>query len=315
MKMFRTIGLFASALMLIPCSLFAQVEGLPSSDSSLVTVDSLSNSLLVASEEVYDEDTTVDEPTENYFDLQLHKGSRPYPIPKVSKVNVLSFKRVFRDIDLLDSANAAFYMPGNYMIDVIVKGIKDGKITAYDANEGSDFTKKIDYAVAMYRLVGDSITTEKRDDEGNLIGTVKLANEYEGSKIKGYRIKEDIFYDNNRSRIETRIIGIAPLVAKGAEGDVKLEAFWLYYPEARRVLAATDISLPYIDERSISFDDLLLRRYFRSKIYQEVKPIVTANKSSLESADGSDAEQNQNAESERIEQEIKDYRNKVWKKK
>lgn len=311
--------LFIALLIVSSLRLNAQTEGLAietGDSTSAIVIDSAS---IVASNTppVSDDDTTYDVPSEDYFELKLRGGSKPYPIPPVSAVNVLPYKRVYRDIDLNDSANAVFAITGNYFVDAFVKGIKDGKVTPYDANasvedpSGDNFKVRLSVETAMMRLIGgDSITkVEQTDNDGNVTGYKDVRNEYDPSKITGFRLKEDIFYDNNRSRVETRIIGIAPLVSKQGV-DLKNPAFWLYYPQARKVLASTEIMVPELDERPLSFDDILIRRHFKSKIWKESKPYNSMTAKNDDFA----IEKQPYEDSERIEQEIKDYKGKVFKR-
>ena len=81
-------------------------------------------------------------------------------------------------------------------------------------------------------------------------------------------MKEDWFFDKQRSMLDVRIIGIAPVVlainpeSKEVVGLKKL--FWLYFPECRKVFNNAFVYNPENDAQRMSFDDLFRKREFSS---------------------------------------------------
>src|SRR5678815_5863735 len=79
-------------------------------------------------------------------------------------------------------------------------------------------------------------------DRYNIRDTV-IKRDFAPEKVIQYRLKEDWFFDKQRSVIEVRIIGFAPIVYatddKGnvREGGETKPLFWIYFPEARRLLS------------------------------------------------------------------------------
>src|SRR5437868_6819211 len=75
--------------------------------------------------------------------------------------------------------------------------------------------------------------------------------------------------------MEVRIIGIAPLVYAVDEkgdvrtGNVKIPLFWVYYPEARNMLAHAETFNRENDAERRSFDDIFQKRLFSSYIVKE----------------------------------------------
>jgi gliding motility associated protien GldN len=95
---------------------------------------------------------------------------------------------------------------------------------------------------------------------------------YTGEDIVQYRIKEDWFFDNERSVLDVRIIGICPVVyAKNADGNITglKELFWLYFPECRYVFQNFFVQSRHNDSQRMSFDDLFWKRMFQSYITKE----------------------------------------------
>lgn len=172
------------------------------------------------------EDST--DPFLGYMNPGLLKEAKPYTLPSVKNTNVVFYKRIWREINLSDSANAIFKTPGSSLVEAIVEGIKSGKMKAYDATPtlkdptGESFKVVLRPGQAMAKLSGDSVTIEKIDNNGDVVGSERVLNDFNPETIKKYRIIEDVFYDRNRSRIETRIIGLAPLKDINIASDITI---------------------------------------------------------------------------------------------
>ena len=75
--------------------------------------------------------------------------------------------------------------------------------------------------------------------------------------------------------MDVRIIGIAPMAyAKNEageirEGNIRVPLFWIYYPEARKLLANAECFNRTNDAERRSFDDIFQKRLFSSFIYKE----------------------------------------------
>ncbi len=104
-----------------------------------------------------------------------------------------------------------------------------------------------------------------------------MTQEIKSEDILEYRIKEEWFFDKQRSVLDVRIIAIAP-VAYEMKYDpigltftptVKRELFWIYFPEARYLLQNHFTYNEKNDARRLSFDDLFWKRKFQSYIDKE----------------------------------------------
>ncbi|MBK8340951.1 MAG: gliding motility protein GldN [Flavobacteriales bacterium] len=87
--------------------------------------------------------------------------------------------------------------------------------------------------------------------------------------MKRYRLKEDWIFDKQRSKIDIRIIGIAPMIEKkGDDGESKgfTTLFWLYFPECRYVFANWEVFNRENDAERRSFEDIFWKRQFSSTI-------------------------------------------------
>ena len=123
-----------------------------------------------------------------------------------------------------------------------------------------------------------------------------------------YKLKEDWFFDKERSVLERRIIGIAPIVyEKNSSGAITgtRELFWLYFPECRYVFQNYFVASRQNDAQRMSLDDLFWKRMFHSYIIKESN---IANRSVEEYAAGVDAL----LEAEEIKNSIANFEHNLW---
>lgn len=99
---------------------------------------------------------------------------------------------------------------------------------------------------------------------------------YTSKDIVQYRLKEDWFFDKERSVLDVRIMAIAPVVytiEEDANGKKSIsgtkELFWLYFPHCRYVFNNYFTFNDKNDAQWMSFDDLFWKRRFNSVIYKE----------------------------------------------
>lgn len=90
-------------------------------------------------------------------------------------------------------------------------------------------------------------------------------------EIVQYHIKEDWIFDKERSIMEPRILGIAPVVYDKEGDQIKgyKRLFWLYFPECRFVFQNYFTWNDHNDARRMSYDDLFLKRKFSSYILKQ----------------------------------------------
>jgi len=247
-------------------------------------------------------------PVDGFYKQTMLKGAKPFAFPKVNKNNIKFYKRIWRDIDLTDSVNRIFATPGETLIQLIMDAIKTNRLIPY-ADEG--FKSQLNYRKVM-RIFTDSVIVPTYDSvTGEQIGTKTVFNEFNADSVTKMEIKEDIFFDKTRGRVITQIIGLAPVrKIKSSTGEFIAEQhpFWLYFPQCRNLFAAKEVIDPQRDIYNESYDDLFIQRNFKTTIVKESNPADLRIKDKYPSD-----EAKQKKEAERIEREINNYKQKMWK--
>ena len=204
---------------------------------------------------------------------------RVIPYSPLREADVMWLRRVWRRVDLREKINHPFYFPEKpeqgrkSLFDVIKESIlNDGTLTAYDPGPLGDddmFTKRMtpDEVRGLLSKV-DTVYSENLltgDMEQQLVPM-----DVKSTDVKWYEIKEEWFFDRQRSVMEVRIIGICPMLAKKDElsGEFRglKKLFWIYYPEARFVFVKSEIFNRANDVERRTYEDVFWKRQFGSYI-------------------------------------------------
>jgi gliding motility associated protien GldN len=152
-------------------------------------------------------------------------------------------------------------------------------------------------------IVYDPVTYEEE---------VKITrSEINPNDIKRYRVKEIWYFDKETSRMQVRILGIAPIKEYYDEdtGAFKYEAplFWVYYPESREALSRYTVFNEFNDASVITWYDLFEMRKFSSYIYKKSN-VHDVRLVDVYPNDGID----RLFESQRIESELFNWEHDLW---
>ena len=246
--------------------------------------------------------------TDGFYQVNSMEDAVPFAYPDVNKKNIRFYKRVWRDIDLKDEKNNILAIPGNSLIEVVMKAIEKGKLSLYSPDDDS-FKGRLSAQEGMARFA-DSVLVPIFDGEGNQIDSKMALNEFDPARVTKFRIKEDIFFDKQRSRLETRIIGVAPLMnittsAELAESVGATPAFWLYFPQLRYSLIQVDISDPDKGLYDMTMDDFFVQNKFASTIVRESSPGMLQNLKETENG-------GQQLDGKKVEEKLDAYKKKLW---
>lgn len=209
------------------------------------------------------------------------KTKKVVPYAHLREADVFWSKRIWRVVDLREKVNHPLYYPTKEindrkcLFDVIKQAIMtDGSIAAYYVGvDGQDdeFTQVLSRAELEEIFVSEDTVWTEDLDTGEFISEL-VRTELESSDIKQYRLKEDWFFDKQRSKMDVRIIGIAPMKEMRNEDGEFLgfsPIFWLYFPECRYVFANWDVFNRNNDAERRSFEDIFWKRQFNSYIIKE----------------------------------------------
>ncbi len=258
----------------------------------------------------------LDNPPRNSVYEKLNiADSKPIPYPYVREADVMWSKRIWRVIDFREKMNQVFYYPeipqNNWrsLMTIIMDALKEGSITAYDATSPTDeFLVPLTYQEIMSRLEStDTVQLKRPYPPYELYDTV-ITKHFYTTDIKRIRIKEDWFFDKQRSVMEVRILGICPVRNSYDQKGIfrgYQPLFWIYYPEARPILAKAEVFNRFNSSERKSYDVVFMKRIFSSYIYKEEN---VYDRKITEYATGLDAM----LESERIKNELFNFEQDLW---
>lgn len=207
---------------------------------------------------------------------------RVIPYTHVREADVTYYKRVWREIDLREKINHPLFYPTSpikeigferlSLFEVIKRGVEEGTITAYDEDGvGGQFQVALTKSEAIGKL-SKEVSSIDIDPETGLEMETSYTDVLGADKVSSYRIKEDWFFDKERSVMEVRIIGILPIIINlNEDGSFKNKEglFWIYFPEARYVFANQEVYNNTNDGARLTFEDYFRKRIFSGYIYKE----------------------------------------------
>jgi len=242
---------------------------------------------------------------------------RPIPYTYLREADVMWSKRVWRTIDLREKFNHPLYYPETRiqdrrsLFDVMKDALLDGSITAFD-NPAMDDEFKVKMSKAAIEGLFVQWDSTNQVEDPNNPGTYILApikTELTTNNVKAYWMKEDWFFDKQRSVMDVRILGLCPMKEKQdpSTGEVVgyLPLFWVYFPQCRPVFATAEVYNLKTDAERRSLDDIFWKRMFQSYAHKETN-VYDRNIQSYYT--GLDAL----LESDRIKNDIFVYEHDLW---
>jgi gliding motility associated protien GldN len=241
-------------------------------DSKLLFILSISL-LLFANNNIFSQ-VISNTPRNNVYD-KIHISERdPIPYPPVREADVAWSKRIWCMLDLRQKMNLPLYFPEKpiagkiSLTQLIWDSVISGELTAY---EDEDFTipmtvsEVIDDNTRTYEKTVEHETDPDRDT------TYTVEDKFKAKDVKRIILKEDWFFDKQRSELDQRTIGVCLVKDVEIQGikSAPKKMFWIYFPEARPIFANHDVFNRSNDAKKMSYDDLFWKRYFSSTILKE----------------------------------------------
>ena len=198
----------------------------------------------------------------------------PLPYEHLRADDAVYRHRIWREIDTREKINLPFMYAadadnGNQrFISILLQAVQDSAVTVF-SNVDDRFTTPMTKAQVAEVVVGPEVEVPEYDSLGNLIGSKKKRNEVNLDSFYKFRIKEEVIFDKESSRLFWRILGIAPIKSIITSSGVNLgesELFWVYYPDMRPVFARYEVYNGKNYGGRMSWEELFESRMFYGRI-------------------------------------------------
>jgi gliding motility associated protien GldN len=260
----------------------------------------------------------------------ISDNDKPLAYGYVHDRDVLMGKTIWEFIDIDERINFPLYYPidtafvgkeRRALFDVLVKNIKNGKITEV---YGDDYfnTKKTFKDMASSFTYIDTTDTGK-DEINNYYDEYKSGKkvldpqfinkkELDASYISGYKIKGYWYFDKRQGELKYRLIALCPVTPEardaGNDNADVIDLFWVYFPAVRDILHESKAFNDKNSAMPITFDHLLNSRRFNGEIYKEEN--VYGDREIQQYM--KENSQNQLLESERVKEKIRSFESDMW---
>ena len=269
------------------------------------------------------------------YKKEKHHNKKVQQYAPLRQADVMWSRKVWREIDMRQKINHPFYYPENdgaaahtgdrmSLIDVIWSAITvEGTIYAYgNAATDDEFRHRVIGDIEIQNLSPGGVVTEQVIDraleaehwdwdEEDLLKDSTYTLPFNRNLVKKWLVKEEWFFDKQRSVMDVRILGLAPMIENRDPFNNELiggytPLFWVYFPQARNVLIHAEVfNLVKNNAERRTYDDIFWKRMFASTI---VKESSVMDRSINEYMMGLDAL----LEAERIKAEIFNIEHDLW---
>lgn len=260
----------------------------------------------------------------------ISDNDKPLPYGYVHDRDVLMGKTIWEFIDIDERINFPLYYPidtafvgkeRRSLFDVLVKNIKNGKITEVYVDDYFNTKKTFKDMETSFTYV-DTIEAGK-DEINNYYDDYKSGKkvldpqfinkkELDASYISGYKIKGYWYFDKRQGELKYRLLALCPVTPEardaGNDNADVIDLFWVYFPAVRDILHESKAFNDKNSAMPITFDHLLNSRRFNGEIYKEEN--VYGDREIQQYM--KDNSQNQLLESERVKEKIRSFESDMW---
>ncbi len=183
-------------------------------------------------------------------------------------------QKIWREIDAREKLNLPFRYAadennGNQrFISILLKAIQDSAVTVFDPIDDR-FTTPLTISQVAKALGGGGDSVPHYDDKGLIDRIDWKTREVNLDSFYKFRIKEEVIFDKESSRLFWRILGIAPVknvYTSTGEYVGPVAMFWVYYPDMRPIFAKYEIYNGKNIGARMSWEELFETRMFSSRI-------------------------------------------------
>ena len=286
---------------------------------------------------------------------QLKDNDKPLEYGYIDDRDVLMSKKTWEIIDLDERLNFPLYYPidtisiGNErrsLYDVLIKGIKSGKITEVysdsyfrekktlkdmdkafkrvDTTDSGREQMNEDIDAYRSRIVQRKVVTGKGKNKVTTMvtDTIKASKfisaeyinttELSSQDVSDYKIVGLWYFDKRQADLRYRILGICPVIpdvyTMDKEEKEYVDLFWVFYPGARELLHEWKAFNDKNSSMPITFDHLLNSRRFNALTYKEEN--VYNDREIVDYM--KDNSLMQLLESERVKEKVRNFEQDMW---
>jgi gliding motility associated protien GldN len=249
-------------------------------------------------------------------------NDKPLAYGYVHDRDILMSRTTWEIIDLAEKINFPLYFPidtanvgpeRRSLYDVLIKGIKKGKIT--EIYTDSYFNTKKSFKDIKASLSRIDTTDAGREQ---LNAGMKISPEYivqqdlTSQDVTQYKIKGVWYFDKRQGELKYRLLGICPVTpdvyTMNSEDPDYIELFWVFFPDARETLYRSTAFNEKNSSMPVTFDQILNSRRFNSMIYREEN--VYGDRDIKDYM--RDNAQSQLLESDRVKDKIRSFEQDMW---
>ena len=206
-----------------------------------------------------------------------HIASRkPIPYAPIREADVMWKRRITRYIDLREKMNLPLYFPiGNdvnglrSLTNVLYKAVTEEVSLRVYSSATDDFSVELTPGDVKKITEKSSEKTVPSSLDPSIDSVITVTESFSPNRVKKLMIKEEWFFDKQRSVLDVRILGISLLYEQEDKDKGDQPLFWVYFPEARTLLAKYDVFNRQNPSERRSFDDIFWKRQFSSYIVKE----------------------------------------------
>ena len=235
-----------------------------------------------------------------------------FPTQAKMSEDVVWRRDIYREISLLDDANAGLYYPvepvGSQMnlFTYIFKLVMRRAVNAYEYRLDGNEVFNDASVVKLKSLLDNYHIFYEKTDRGIRIDDSDIPSR----EVTAYYVKESAYYDQNTSSFHTKVIALCPILKRDddfGDGGTSYPLFWIKYDDLAPYLAKQTIMTSNLNNAAtMSVDDYFTKNMYRGKIYK------TTNMLGKTLAQYCPTDSAMKKEQKRIEKELSDFENHIW---
>jgi gliding motility associated protien GldN len=215
----------------------------------------------------------VFQPSDRLYLNENTPNRRFIPYTYLRQADVAWEKRVWRRIDLREKINQPLCYPlyptqnRAAFLDVIKDGLRKDALWLFKDDE---FKQQIKDTVEIFKKFFYESKQMLKDMNGDDSLEVVIKNEYTPTDVYIVDLKEDWFFEKQKSILDVRVLGIGlSVVAEKGGLMTEIPIGWLYYPQCRPWFANWEVYNPKNDAERRTYEDFFWKRMFNSYITRE----------------------------------------------